>query len=527
MDFLIDIRGYYLSLEIMKEALIISEGNKSNYSLRDTLAVIFRQKWLIALVFVSVILIVASITWLLPNKYESRMKLLVKNSRAEIIVSPEQAGNMTLTSEVSEAQINSEIELIQSQDLFEAVARKTALTKQYLDGSETESPVAIEKAVRQLEKDLNIIPVKKSNIIDIHYSSYSPQQSVSVLRCLAELYLERHLQVHRVMGTDEFFKSQAAAYQQRLMQAELALADFEAKNNIVSLPVQKEMGLKQVIDSETDLQATDTSGRETAQRIEKIEQQIGMFDARIFTQRRTLPHQYSIERMNTMLVELRHKRTQLLTRFQPEDRLIKEIDQQIADTLVALDKVMQEQSIEQTSDINPLRQNLESELARAKTELSAKQARRDSVLKQMQRNQAKLSSLESTSLKHGELEREVKELKDNYQLFAKKRDESLIASALDKQKISNVSIAENPSVPNLPSGPNRKLNLLLGLFLAAFLGLGIGVGAEFLRDTVHASHELESISQYPVLATVPYRALGSREAGGYLLPEANSRDDKN
>ncbi len=508
----------------MKQVFLTNGINKSSFSLRDVVAVIFRQKWLIASVFVLAILVVAVITWLLPDRYESRIKILVKNSRADVIVSPEQTGNMTLTGEVSEVQVNSEIELIQSHDLFEAVVKKTGLAKQYLSENQNQSPAAVEKAARQLEKDINISPVKKASIIDISYSSRSAQQSVSVLRALAELYLERHLQVHRVPGTDEFFKSQAAEYGQRLTQAELALAGFEAKNNIVSLPVQKELGLKQVVDSETDLQATDTAGKETAQRIEKIEQQIGTFDARIFTQRRSLPHQYSIERMNTMLVELRHKRTQLLTRYQPDDRLVKEVDQQIADTSVALDKIMQEQSVEQTSDINPLRQNLELELARAKTELSAKQARRESLSKHLRDNHAKLTNLEGTSLKHAELEREVKELKDNYQLFAKKRDESLITAALDKQKISNVSIAETPSAPSLPSSPNRKLNLLLGLFLAAFLGLGSGIGAEFLRDTVHTPRELEGISRFPVLATVPQRMLSSEDDWNLLLPESGKSD---
>jgi uncharacterized protein involved in exopolysaccharide biosynthesis len=210
-----------------------------------------------------------------------------------------------------------------------------------------------------------------------------------------------------------------------------------------------------------------------------------------------------------MLVELGHKRTQLLTRFQPEDRLVKEINQQIADTSAALEKIRQEQSVEQTSDVNPLRQTLELELARAQTELIAKQARRDSLSKQMRENHAKLLNLEGAALKHAELERQVKEWKDNYQLFAKKRDEALITAALDKQKISNVSIAETPTAPSLPSSPNRKLNLLLGLFLAGFLGLGSGIGAEFLRDTVYTPCELEGISKYPVLATVPYQALSS------------------
>ncbi|MEP7339123.1 MAG: Wzz/FepE/Etk N-terminal domain-containing protein [Acidobacteriota bacterium] len=508
----------------MQQTLLASNTSKADFSLREGSAGLFRQKWIIASVFMVVILAVAAVTWLLPNRYESRMKILVKNSRADVIVSPEQTSNMTLTGEVSEAQVNSEIELAQSRDLLEAVVKKTGLAKQYLKNGQDESPIALEKAIRQLEKDLIISPVKKANIIDISYSSYSAQQSASVLGTLAELYLERHLQVHHIPGTDEFFKSQAAESGQRLLQAEMALATFEAKNNIVSFPLQKEMGLKQVIDAETDLQATEILSHETAQRIDKIKQQVNALDDRIPTQRKSVPYQYSIERMNTMLVELGHKRTQLLTRFQPEDRLVKEIDQQIADTLAALVKVGQEQSVEQTSDVNPLRQTLELELARAQTELIAKQARRNSLSKQVVENRTKLSNLEGTELKHAELESQVKELKDNYQLFAKKRDESLITAALDKQKISNVSIAETPSAPSLPSSPNRKLNLLLGLFLAAFLGIGSGIGAEFLRDTVYTPRELEGIGKYPVLATVPYRALGSENDWDVLLPGPDKTD---
>jgi len=138
------------------------------------------------------------------------MKILVKNSRADVIVSPDQTSNKTLAGEVSEAQVNSEIALIQSRDLLEAAVKKTGLAKPYLDNNQKESPATVEMALRQLEKDLTISPMKKANIIDVSYPSYSAQQSASVLQAVAELYLERHLQVHRVSGTDEFFKARAA-----------------------------------------------------------------------------------------------------------------------------------------------------------------------------------------------------------------------------------------------------------------------------------------------------------------------------
>jgi len=49
------------------------------------------------------------------------------------------------------------------------------------------------------------------------------------------------------------------------------------------------------------------------------------------------------------------------------------------------------------------------------------------------------------------LQRDKKEAEDNYQLYAKKREEARIADELDRQKITNVSIAEAATVPQLPS----------------------------------------------------------------------------
>lgn len=477
------------------------------YSVRQAVAALFRQMRVMGFVFVAVLIAITSIILLLPNRYEAQAKILVKNARADAIVSPEQGKNIQLSSEVSEAQINSEIELIRSRNLLEAVAKQAGLAAAYAAASQQDPAIALDKAIRQLEKDLAIAPVKKSNVITLSYSAASPQQAESVLKTITELYLERHLQVHRVPGTDQFFQEQAHQAGQKLKDAEAALLRFETGNNIVALNLQKDLGLKRVIEAENEWQTALTGREETAQRSEKIKQQLQTLTPRVTTQQRTIPQQYSIDHLTTLQVEQHNKRTQLLTRFQADDRLVKELEQQIADTSVALERIKQQQLVEQVSDLNPLRQSLELELARAQAELRAKDARIESLAKIINLHRSRLSALEGNTLKHAELEREVAELKENYQLFTKKRDEALITDALDKQKISNVSLAETPVVPALPASPNRKLSFMLGFFLAAFLGMSSGIGAEFISDSIHTPQELEAISSYPVLATIPYVGL--------------------
>jgi capsular polysaccharide biosynthesis protein len=58
-------------------------------------------------------------------------------------------------------------------------------------------------------------------------------------------------------------------------------------------------------------------------------------------------------------------------------------------------------------------------------------------------------------------------------------------------------------VPQLPSSPNRPVNLMLGLVLAGFLSLGSVFSAELLSDAVNTPGQLEALTGALVLATVP------------------------
>jgi len=272
---------------------------------------------------------------------------------------------------------------------------------------------------------------------------------------------------------------------------------------LVVLSQQKDLTLQKTAEAKAKLLESEAAVRETTDRIKRTEQQLAAIPTRVVTQSRQLPNQYSAERLNTMMVELQNRRTQLLTKFRPDDRLVREVDEQIHTTRDALARAEQKTAVEQATDINPLRQTLETELSRAKLDQTGAQARRDVLSGQLQQYQDSLKKLESDTTKHNDLQREVKEAEDNYQLYAKKREEARIADELDRQKITNVSIAEAPAVAQIPASPNRALNLVLGVVLATFLTAGSAFSAELLNDTVHTARQLEALTGATVLATVP------------------------
>ena len=162
-------------------------------SLRDIAVGLFRRKWLIILTFLTSLVATGICAWYTADKYESRMKFLIKNMRADAPVTT--TNNQSAdTNEISESQITSEMELLKSRDLLKDVVKMTNLARFEAKGREA-TDVDVEKAVYRLEKDLVLSPVKKASIIEVSYSSTSPETAALVLNKLSELYLEKHLKL--------------------------------------------------------------------------------------------------------------------------------------------------------------------------------------------------------------------------------------------------------------------------------------------------------------------------------------------
>jgi uncharacterized protein involved in exopolysaccharide biosynthesis len=507
---------------------------EATLSVRDVVSVLFRHKLLLCVTFLAVALGTAVVTMLMPNEYESRMKILVKNTRSDVPITPERTNGSTGTffdNDVSENQINSEIELLTSEDLLKQVATECRLyggsgssisSKLGLKEAPHSQAAQIEEASQHLAKDLVITPVKKASLIEVKYTSPSPEKAVAVLRKVQDLYLEKHLKLHRPPGTYEFFKTQADQAEGQLQDAEKQLSGFQQSMNVVSLTQQKDQTVQKLTEAKSKLLETQTFLREVNDRIAKVQQQLQTLAPRVVTQSRALPNQYSVERLNTLIVELRNKRTQLLTKFRAEDRLVREVDQQIKTTAAALAQASHETATEQSTDLNPLRQTLEAELARGRIDQAGAQGRHEMLAGQVSQYEEQLSRLEGITAQYEDLNRKVKEGGNNYDLYKKKAEEARITDELDQNKITNVSVAENPILPQLPVKPNRLMNLILGVFLGLVLSIGSVVVAEFMRDTVLTPRELEVLTGGRVLASLPKVRRAERQV---TMAQVNSESE--
>src|ERR1700730_12855808 len=92
-----------------------------SFTVRDFVPIGFRHKRLLVLSFLGIFLGVLLSALFLPARYRAETKLLVKRERLDPVVSPEQNAPMMFKDTVSEEELNSEVELIESDDVLRKV----------------------------------------------------------------------------------------------------------------------------------------------------------------------------------------------------------------------------------------------------------------------------------------------------------------------------------------------------------------------------------------------------------------------
>jgi uncharacterized protein involved in exopolysaccharide biosynthesis len=477
----------------------------SSVTLRDVIAPVFRHRRLVAWSFLGIFLtsIVGALS--LPKQYQAEMKILVKRERVDPILTSDKTTIIDSRSEVTEEQVQSEVELLRSRDLLENVVKASGLVSADNGQDVRRQSVSLARAVRNLEKKLQVEPLKKTNLINVTYQSPNPELAARVLNTLSSLYLEKHLAVHRLPGAFDFFQSQTERYRNELTDSETHLIRFDNDNGLVSPELEKEIALRKQSEFDAALRETRADIAETSQRINALEAQMTTTAPRITTQERTSDNPMLLQQMKSTLLTLELKHTELLSKFAPEYPLVLEVDKQIAQTQAAITAAEQSPVHEQTTDRDQTYAWLRDELAKNRTQLIALRARADALAPVVQAYQVKTRGLDEKGATQEDLARTAKAAEQNYLLYRQKQEEARISDALDRNRIVNVAIAETATVPALPTH-STLFTLLLGGLLATLLSLTSGFVADYVDPSFRTPQELYDTLDIPVLAAVPREA---------------------
>lgn len=460
-------------------------------TLATGIALAWKRRSLILFVFAILFGPVVAYVISQPPRYEAELKLILKNQRQAQPVTGERSASSEPPLDVA---ISEEIELLRSRDLAERVALATGLIAR--TRTEDEDRKARATAVQQLDKDLKITQLGKTPILSIKYSSRDPRAAAAVPNTLADLYIDKHVQVHHGAENAAFFAEQTSLYRQQLENAQAALARYRRSGDVSLIQDQKQASLRRSFEVEAQYQEVESQIRDARQRLALLHKQAGSQPASIETGSRVARNTALIERLKGQIIDLNNKRTELLSKYDPGYRLVREVDQQIADLRAALDRESAPQLVDQTMAPNPLRQSIESEILRTDAQVAGLEARRATLLKNLGSYKGRQDQLEALTADNNDLERAVRLAEENLTLYQRKLEAARLEDALNRQRILNVAILERAIVPVSAASQSGVYMLLFGFFMAAALALAVIFLADYLERNL-PSRQLQQSQAEP------------------------------
>ena len=473
-------------------------------TLRDLLAVLFRQRRLALLSFVAIFFAVLGYGVFAPS-YQAHMNVLVRRGRVDPLVTPAPTPSpMFQRDEITEEELNSQVELLRDDEILRTVLQSPGLAggpwyERFLGGNEE---VRLARAVRRMARRLGVEAIRKTNLIQVVYSAPDPAHAAAVLHALAHAYLERQQRVRRPSGEYEFFEQQVAQSRRGLLDAEFRLMDFSSDQGVVSAAQERDMALQKLSDAEANDRQNQVAMVETRQRIKDLQSKLKTLPERTLTVIRNADNPQLAEKMKSKLLELQLKRTELLTKFDPSYRLVQEVDQQIAETKASITGEEHSPLRDETTNQEPNHEWAKSELIKAQVELGTLEAHGQATRLQVAEYREVAQRLGGNALQQGDLLGEMKAAEEKYLLYVNKREEARIENALDQGGILNVTIAEEPRVPALPARAAWVFGLI-GVLLGGTFSTGLAFAVDYLNPGFRTPDEVVAYLGIPVLASLP------------------------
>lgn len=502
----------------------------------DLIRRLSRRKLLIICTVFLVVLTGMAATLLVTPKYEATMSLLVSRDRVDPqITSSDKSVDITQTA-ISDEEFNSELELLKSLEVVTQVVKdldlvnnqrpktdgwldetrikvKAALSPSTWRGPEGSgagpSDFSIERTVNRVVSNLDVVPTKKSRVIKVAYTDTDPLRAKQTLESLYRKYVDLHVQLNEKTEAAEVFNEQTGKFNSKLDRSTKTLQNFDSTNGIsgADISTQQSLLMRQLSDSEALVNSARVEIGEQEKRIASLQEKIAAEPKQIQTGY-VSKYVQAIDRMKEELAQLEQARTQLLQKYQPTSRFVRENQERIDQLKRSIAEETANPPQERSFALNDLRRKLEAELYEAQTRLASLRQKEKTLAGQVAKLTTQVADLNTKSIERTSLERQRTVNEEAYLLYQKKARENEIGQVLNKEQVMNFALVDSPRTDGQQKNPKPALNLLVLLGVGLMAGIAAALVFErsstgFDRDLIMSARQIELRYQLPVLASIP------------------------
>ena len=470
---------------------------RPRYGFFDVVGLLFRELWLMIVIFLVVFALGAAAVLTLKKSYTASASVYAGVGQ-EYVYQPRVGTTERGQPLEADAVAQSEAQILGSL----AVKQKTveALGADAILGPDAQGTPAEKKtaALKALDGGLGVGVTPGSAIISASYAADDPARAATILNGLIDQYLVQRRTVFSDRTTPAI-AAQREAFEQDLARADAAYQAFMTSNNIADFATAKAALAANYQTTFAEALSLRAQLNQATQRLNTLEAQLAQQPAEV-----VLQQDLNVSAQNQIL-ELRTQREALLSRYTPDAQPVKDIEQQIADlqAYVATGSTVGAKEVRTgPSTIFTTIETARITAAADRDGLAARLAVAEGQLNQLRARLAELTRLESTNANLAG-NREV--LTANIREFQQREVQARADSALVAAGADNVTVIERAQAPT--RGSSLKAPLLAVVFLfAAFTALCVGLLRVFTRRGYVTPASTGRTLDLPVLAVAPMKA---------------------
>ena len=471
-------------------------------TLLEILSIFFRDSRRIGAVFLVCLLLTAIAALMAPKKYVSDAALLLRIGR-EYVYKPEvgeQTPGNSLVAYDREQTVLAETRILTSREIKEAVIDKLGAATIYpdLEGRAPEKQRAA--AMASMENALDAELLKGSNLMQVSFAHADPNISAQVLIQVIDAYLQRRSVIFAssAYGTaqDDFVLRSI-----QLNVAEAKLTAFKKEHRIRAFSEEQSLLLAQRNTLEQRQGDSDLALAQARGRSASLSGNLALLsqDVTLFTETQ---RSEALENARKLMLDLKLRERDLSSKYVDDNFSVQDVRADIERTNEFIASLEAHPPRSVRSGRSPARDVVEADLARAQAD--SRQAREGSAALSAWRDSLdkRLAVFAAAETELPALERERKFAEANYESAVKRLRDEQMQDDLDRQRRSNVSIVQAPSVP-LQAKSMRPVILLVGFFLSVCAALLTAFVSALMRDTFLTPSQVERRLGLPMLAAVP------------------------
>jgi len=475
-----------------------TESRIMQLGIGDIVSLLFRELWLMILVFGVIFALGLAAAFSMPSTYTAGASLLMqlgKNYVYEPVAGDAARGATATIDQV----VQSEVEILNSTELKRKVIAKVGYKVMlpsdpayWKPRNDAEREAADAAALKVMQVGFEAATSPANNVVRLTFKHENAQSASLILNTLIDEYQVYRQEVYTDQ-TGPLLQKQKDSFDARLADADRTYQAFLTQNGVADYDAAKATYAKIYDQVTTDLYGAQSQYATDQAKLAEVKGSLARMNPEM-----------SIERdldlsVPSKIFALQQQRQDLLSRYLPTAQPVRDIDAQIA----ALQTMMSSgQGIGEATHkmgANPLYQTLLSQKLDLEADMASVSGRMRLLQQQAIQVMAKMQGLAGLEAEYNTLATERSALQDSIKTFTQRIQENEAAQEMTKGSDDTVRVVEKASLPDRPKSLKRII-LILSFLFAGFTALCAGLLRVYTRKGFANAQMAAKALDLPVLA---------------------------